>query len=155
MGFKWTEARENQLRERWPNSSAGEIAEMFGTSRNSIIGKAHRLGIEKSVPKHAAIKSPDSPRRVHRKKVVSPAVDVFIPATTPIPSLATIETVQAGECRWPMNDSHGAHMAVCGRTSVRNKPYCAEHAKLSFVQSRSKPESDQRNFQLARQKTMW
>jgi GcrA cell cycle regulator len=44
--FKWTEERVQRLRELWPSHSAWQIAKLIGNpSRNSIIGKAHRLGL--------------------------------------------------------------------------------------------------------------
>ena len=43
----WTSERAHQLRMLWRQGlSAGEIADMLGISRNAIIGKAHRLGLE-------------------------------------------------------------------------------------------------------------
>lgn len=44
----WTDEREEMLVLLWPTHSASEIAEIFGpmVTRNSVIGKAHRLGLE-------------------------------------------------------------------------------------------------------------
>lgn len=39
----WTEARIEELKTLWVDHSASEIAEKFGVSRNSVIGKIHRL----------------------------------------------------------------------------------------------------------------
>ena len=43
--MSWTEEREKKLRELWEKGhTASQIAEMLGgTTRNAVIGKAHRL----------------------------------------------------------------------------------------------------------------
>lgn len=43
----WTPYREDQLRSLWAQGrSAGDIAqEIGGTTKNAVIGKAHRLGL--------------------------------------------------------------------------------------------------------------
>lgn len=43
----WTDEHLKFLRDNWPTMSSGEIAWKLGRSRNSIAGKAHRMGLEK------------------------------------------------------------------------------------------------------------
>jgi hypothetical protein len=46
----WTEDAVATLRERWAaGDSAGDIAAALGVSRNSVIGKASRLGLARHV----------------------------------------------------------------------------------------------------------
>lgn len=43
----WTEERTEELKLLWDGGmSANQIAKKFGVTRNSIIGKVHRLGLE-------------------------------------------------------------------------------------------------------------
>ena len=46
--MSWTTERENKLRELWKKGHSGsEIANILGnTTRNAVIGKAHRLKLE-------------------------------------------------------------------------------------------------------------
>ena len=46
--MSWTPERENKLKELWKKGhTASQIASIIGnTTRNAIIGKAHRLNIE-------------------------------------------------------------------------------------------------------------
>lgn len=43
--FRWTETAIEYLRSKWGREGAKEIASAIGTSKNSIIGKAHRIGL--------------------------------------------------------------------------------------------------------------
>ena len=42
----WTTNRVNQLQDLWLRNSASEIAVVMGITRNSVLGKAHRLGLD-------------------------------------------------------------------------------------------------------------
>ena len=46
--MSWTTERENKLRELWKKGHSGsEIANILGnTTRNAVIGKAHRLKLQ-------------------------------------------------------------------------------------------------------------
>ena len=46
--MNWTTERENKLKELWTKGhTASQIAELLGeTTRNAVIGKAHRLDLE-------------------------------------------------------------------------------------------------------------
>src|SRR6187402_1871135 len=68
----WTEERIEQLRQMWQNGhTASQIAETLGgVSRNAVIGKAHRLGLQsrpspvkagEAAPKPAAAAAPPPP----------------------------------------------------------------------------------------------
>lgn len=44
----WTEARDNMLRKLWNAGKTGkQIAILMGLTRNAVIGRAHRLGLDK------------------------------------------------------------------------------------------------------------
>ena len=50
--MSWTEEKVQKLRELWTKGhTASEIAGMLGeTTRNAVIGKAHRLNLEERAP---------------------------------------------------------------------------------------------------------
>lgn len=55
----WTEEDNQRLAELWPTHSAGVLAKMFGMSRNAIIGRAHRMKINKITGLSETVRSPN------------------------------------------------------------------------------------------------
>jgi GcrA cell cycle regulator len=83
--MSWTEERIERLKAMWTKgATASQIAdELGGVSRNAVIGKAHRLGLE-SRP------SPVKPGEEKEKKAkAAPAPKAAKPAPTPKASAAT------------------------------------------------------------------
>jgi GcrA cell cycle regulator len=78
--MSWTEERIDRLKAMWTKgATASEIAdELGGVSRNAVIGKAHRLGLE-------ARPSPVKPGEEKEKKVRAAAPQAKAPAAEPAP----------------------------------------------------------------------
>ena len=72
--MSWTDERIDQLKGMWEKGlTASQIAEeLGGVSRNAVIGKAHRLGLQS---RPSPVKSTDAPKKVApvRKPVVAEA----------------------------------------------------------------------------------
>src|SRR5207244_648340 len=77
--MSWTEARIDQLRQMWQaGHTASQIAETLGgVSRNAVIGKAHRLGLQ----------SRPSPVKAGDAEAAAP-VEKPAPAAAPPPPVA-------------------------------------------------------------------
>jgi GcrA cell cycle regulator len=135
--------------------SAAKIAEAVngkhGTSftRNAVIGRIHRLGLNRDKPKPVASKvAPIRTKErlavgvgaqvqaIRRKRKVSPPApieEVFTPRTVDLPShRKTILDLKAMECRWPDEDRNddGLH-TFCGCRTADASSYCPTHAELS------------------------
>ena len=76
--MSWTDERIDQLKTMWEKGmTASQIAEeLGGVSRNAVIGKAHRLGLQS---RPSPVKSNDAPRK---KAAAAPAKK---PAAPPLP----------------------------------------------------------------------
>jgi GcrA cell cycle regulator len=148
--FDWTDSAVARLKELWGEGfSASECGKRMGVSRNSVIGKIHRLGLSGKFrrPRERA-------RRMTRPKrdAVSKRRDL-LDVQTPQKSVTSPERCDApigkrdlseephrgsfdlldlklGQCRYP--EGNGPPFAFCGAPIVDGYPYCLEHAELCY-----------------------
>ncbi len=159
----WTDERASSLTKLWLDGlSASEIAKQLGgVSRNAVIGKVHRLGLSgrtsPSQPTRPAFKAPrparsagqtmpSAPRRVTPAKAPSASVPVAAaPAPLPAfrheePGSATVLTVGAHMCKWPIGDPSSDGFTFCGRRSSEG-PYCVDHTRVAYQPKPSRKKS--------------
>ncbi|QGP80869.1 GcrA family cell cycle regulator [Sphingobium sp. CAP-1] len=97
--MSWTDERIDQLKGMWERGlTASQIAdELGGVSRNAVIGKAHRLGLQSrpspvkanEAPKKAAPAAPRKPApEVEVPRAAAPAAPSPAPARAPAPAPA-------------------------------------------------------------------
>ena len=125
---------------------ACEIGEALGRSKNSVIGRSHRLGVQlfggNSGPKPQQAAKPRAPRPV-KPPVQPPAVTPdLIPPIAPLPAETfpqMISLVQLRErtCRWPYGDPKQDSFRFCGNETDGIGPYCAEHHAMSIVKTKA------------------
>jgi GcrA cell cycle regulator len=96
--MSWTDERIDRLKAMWTKgATASQIAEeLGGVSRNAVIGKAHRLGLEsrpspvkageEKEKKAKAAPAPKAPKPVAAKPAPSPAEPKFSAAEAPRPA---------------------------------------------------------------------
>lgn len=160
--MSWTDERVTTLKKLWLDGlSASQIAKQLGgVTRNAVIGKVHRLGLSgraaPSQPARPAFKAPrparpaaqtmpSAPRRVVTQEQ-APAPVAANPNTTPPqlpvyrdeqPGSATVLTLGAHMCKWPIGDPSSDGFTFCGRRSS-DGPYCVEHARVAYQPQQSK-----------------
>jgi GcrA cell cycle regulator len=151
MTAGWTEDRVGALKKLWlEGQSASQIAKQLGggVTRNAVIGKVHRLGLSgraapsqparatfrPSRPRPAAppTQAPSAPRRI---EAAQPRIAVPVaPTPAPIPDLpgtATVMTLGAHMCKWPIGDPSSTEFSFCGRRASEGV-YCMEHARVAY-----------------------
>jgi len=86
MSLSWTDERIDRLKELWSQGkTASHIAdELGGVSRNAVIGKAHRLGLQ-SRPSPVTPNEPAPRARAKREKAEAPAAPRAAPAAPAAP----------------------------------------------------------------------
>jgi len=148
----WTDERVEVLKKLWLDGlSASQIAKQLGgVTRNAVIGKVHRLGLSgraaPSQPTRPAFKAPrparpvtsapPAPRRVaepvSQPVVASNATPPSLPAVRiEEPGTATVLTLGAHMCKWPIGDPSTDGFTFCGRRAS-DGPYCGEHARVAY-----------------------
>ena len=150
----WTDERVEMLKKLWLDGlSASQIAKQLGgVTRNAVIGKVHRLGLSgratPSQPARPAFKAPRAPRPAvaaapRRTPAETPALPVV---ATPAfyaeePGSATVLTLGAHMCKWPIGDPSSNDFTFCGRRAGEDGPYCNDHARLAYQPPQGKKKS--------------
>lgn len=156
--MSWTDERVSTLKKLWLDGlSASQIAKQLGgVTRNAVIGKVHRLGLSgraaPSQPARPAFKAPrparpaaqtmpSTPRRVAAPEPVAPTISQPAPSLPAFraeePGSATVLTLGAHMCKWPIGDPSSEGFTFCGRRSSEG-PYCVEHARVAYQPQQTK-----------------
>jgi GcrA cell cycle regulator len=120
-GGMWTTERVEMLTRLWAEGySARQIAEKLGSvTRNAVIGKAHRLNLQRGAVK-APAQLPPEPKIIQVIEV-------------PIMPRINDGDVSPWMCCWPTSEPgrHGLH--ICGKTVQPGRQFCAEHLTARYV----------------------
>ncbi|MFZ5719266.1 MAG: GcrA family cell cycle regulator [Pseudomonadota bacterium] len=152
----WTDERVELLKKLWQDGlSASQIAKQLGgVTRNAVIGKVHRLGLSgraaPSKPQRTVFKAPRPARPAAAapsapRRIAEPASAHAPP--TPVrhvdekPGTATVLTLGAHMCKWPIGDPASDSFTFCGRRSEETGPYCHEHAQVAYQPAQAKKKS--------------
>lgn len=140
-----------RLKELWPDHSSNQIAKKLSEeflitfSRNSVIGKALRLGLtiehKSEVSRQAGrAKRTEIAKRPHLKIVVNggglrllQSVESDMPAlriAAAEPLHLSLNDLGPHDCRYPYGDGP---FTFCGRLQTAGKSYCLAHTKLCWI----------------------
>ena len=146
--MSWTEEKVKKLRELWTKGlTASEIAGTLGdTTRNAVIGKAHRLNLEERAPSKAKLGSekkqtnnsqPKLRGLVSRKsKFNSILLDKDFEPENP----TALENLTDQTCKWPTGHPDEENFYFCGRKPVDSIPYCKLHVLYAYQPKGQKEE---------------
>jgi len=145
--MSWTQERENKLRELWKKgNTASQIASIIGgTTRNAVIGKAHRLNLQARAHSKK-VKSKDKlennapvvkEEKLSRKaRFRSLLLDKNFEPENP----KTLEELTDETCRWPIGHPPEKEFHFCGRKPLEKFPYCKLHVLYAFQPKNEKEE---------------
>jgi GcrA cell cycle regulator len=140
----WTDEATQTLRSMVDaGATSGEIATQLGITRNAVIGKITRSGLQLTTPSHATMKARAAKARAAKAvrttplKKVTPMLDEQVPVFEPPPPApdpaedctVSIWDAAPGQCRWPINSPTPIDdFRFCGRPTVSiSYPYCHTH----------------------------
>ena len=99
----------------------------LGVSRNSIAGKAHRLGLPK---RNSPISKSGEPRK--NKNIANFETSKELPLKI---LLREVEWSR-NRCCWPIGDPKLPGFSFCGTSIMPGRPYCEEHSNLAYTNTR-------------------
>jgi GcrA cell cycle regulator len=149
----WTVEMEDELRQMWAEGlTANEIAKRLDVSKNSIVGKVHRLCLPArpspiKKKENAAAENPELPLDVAEEAEEKTETDTAVVADakknevggTVKKKLAehNIKLVELDShtCRWPLGDPRDEDFCFCGKRVRIGQTYCEEHSMMAYVKA--------------------
>jgi GcrA cell cycle regulator len=156
----WTDERIAQLKAGWEGGmTASQIAEQLGegVTRNAVIGKAHRLGLEsrpspvkggeevvEAVPAPVAAPSVAAPRPTPPAPAPVARAAAKKPARTGKAARTTLLDLNEKICKWPIGHPGDADFHFCGKPVQAGFPYCTEHCLVAYQAQLPRRDRDRR-----------
>ena len=146
--MSWTLEREEKLKELWKKGhTASQIASMLGdTTRNAVIGKAHRLNLQARTTSKRSTQKIDAENNntteVKTQKLGRKArfkallLDKNFEQENP----KKLEELTDETCRWPIGHPYEEKFYFCGRKPMEKFPYCKLHVLYAFQPKNAKEE---------------
>ncbi len=145
--MSWSEEREAKLRELWEKGhTASQIAEILGdTTRNAVIGKAHRLKLaaraaskksEKQKKQFASDQNKQQGYIGRKERFKSLLLDKNFEPENP----KKLEELVDKNCRWPIGHPDQEDFYFCGRSPIEGFSYCKLHVLYAFQPKNPKEE---------------
>lgn len=144
----WTDENMKTLVEMWEaGGTATEIATQFGTTRNAVLGKLHRISNGKmsiykrpkgtQARKRASVSATQSIRhRIPRRVIIKPGSYVRREVTAPAPRVPNVIFLdrRADQCAYITSDAGVpvTQIRCCGASQREGSSYCAFHYLLCY-----------------------
>jgi len=154
----WTPELIKDLKRLWKKGlTTVEIGNRIGMSKNAVVGKAHRLGLEgrPSPIKREKKKAPViEEKKLSSEQIVEVSADIdevesssFPPdellKAEPMPEIhrskkrktdgVQLVDLKPTSCRWPEGDPKDDDFCFCGKECVNGKIYCEEHCAVAYT----------------------
>ena len=145
-GMDWNDQAVSTLRALWKDGhSTAEIGRRMGITKNTVIGKVHRLKLS---GRPSPIRTAPGPRAPRTKRIAprgqptqpptiqQPLVAAAPRAPTPparpaAPPPLALQT--CGTCQWPVGEPRAPGFRLCEGPALSGRPYCETHCRTAYV----------------------
>ena len=147
--MSWTNEKVEKLKELWSKGhTASQIAEMLGdTTRNAVIGKAHRLDLEARAPSKQSSSTKSRENKQSLKRTAAPMSrkakfqSILLDKNFEAENPKSLEELTENTCKWPIGHPNEEKFYFCGRKPEGEFPYCKLHVLYAF-QPKNQKEDD-------------
>ena len=133
----WTDpTMDERLRAWWGNKSVIQIGKLLGVSKNSVIGRAHRLNLPRQtnpvkrqgdappVRPYAARKAAAAAARAGQRAAARvPRPPEIVPAPVLLSPVHKCQWIKTPDRPW----------LFCHAPVIQSKPYCPQHYRLAYT----------------------
>ena len=145
--MSWTSEKVEKLKDLWSKGhTASQIAKMLGdTTRNAVIGKAHRLDLEARAPSKQSA-APRTRDNKQIKRTTAPTSrkakfqSILLDKNFEPENPKSLEDLTESTCKWPIGHPNEEKFYFCGRKPEGDFPYCKLHVLYAFQPKGSKEE---------------
>ena len=138
--MSWNQQKVDDLKKLWNEGVAtSRIGEQLGFTKNAVIGKAFRLGLERRQnSRKKASQTPSFSSTTLYRETSSPSSSIST-KREPIKrrdkfsfKKSIVGTGSFKSCQWPIGDPLKEGFHYCGCQNIPTKPYCIEHYKKAY-----------------------
>ena len=138
--MSWNQQKVENLKKLWNDGVAtSRIGEQLGFTKNAVIGKAFRLGLERRQNSRKKISHPTSFSSSTLYRETSSSSSSISVKKEPIRrrekfsfKKSIVGTGNFRSCQWPIGDPLEEGFHYCGGQNIPTKPYCIEHFKKAY-----------------------
>ena len=138
--MSWNQQKVEYLKKLWSDGVAtSRIGEQLGFTKNAVIGKAFRLGLERR----------QNSRKKNLQSTSLTSTTLYREASSSSTSASNkkepvrrrekfsfkksiVGTGSFKSCQWPIGDPLEDGFHYCGRQNIPTKPYCIDHYKKAY-----------------------
>ena len=123
----WDDSKLKELEDLWKQGHPiSKIGEILGVSRNSVAGKAHRMGLPKRTSPISTKKENLTDQKHNENN------NKNIPLKIKLRGVQWSRT----KCCWPEGDPKQNDFKFCGQDIFPGRPYCDKHSLLAYTNTR-------------------
>jgi len=166
----WSEPDKALLKLLWPTKTTAEAIGRqlpdVKREKSAVIAQARRMALGAKAYRNLKPAKPKAPKqnfKVHRKELVkqaaitqaidNPAPPMLVDECSRVepPGFATVQTLGAGMCKWPIGDPRADDFTFCGRRAT-DGVYCPSHntAATGTIKPPTNPPSRSRVYNRSR-----